>query len=63
MADPEMDVYVGYDAEDLWGNASEEMIPGVLGGIGKTSLVDYIEVIGADLSDPLRDLCLNHGHQ
>ena len=36
MADPEMDLDIGDDAEDPGGNASEEVIPGVLGGVGKT---------------------------
>ena len=63
MADTETDVDFGDDAEDPGGNASEEVIPGVLGGVGKTSLVDDGEVIGADFPDAVRDLCLNDGHE
>ena len=44
MADPETDVDVGDDAEDPGGNASEEVIPGVLGGVGKASLETEDEI-------------------
>ena len=49
--------------ENPGGNASEEVIPGVLVGVGKTSLVDDGEFVGAGLSDPLRDLSLNDSHE
>ena len=63
MADPETDVDVGDDAEDPGGNASEEVIPSVLGGVCETSLVDAVELIEKGLFVALRDFCLNDGHE